>query len=66
MSLLAISRILALFVNALTDDDNYSLRNRQNLQQPIQMQLSKKLNMFLTVLHHFRSLHYVFNILIKD
>ena len=43
MFLLAISRILALFVNTLTDDDNYSIHNRENLQKPIQMQLSKKL-----------------------
>ena len=31
-----------MFVNILTTDDNYSLLNRNNLRQPIQMQLSQK------------------------
>ena len=42
MSLLVISEMLALFVNILTTDDKYSLHNSENLQQAIQMQLSKK------------------------
>ena len=33
---------LRLFVNTLTADDKYSLRNRGNLTQPIQMHLSQK------------------------
>ena len=41
-----ISGILGLFVNTLTGDDKYSLRNSENLQQPIQMQLSNKQRTF--------------------
>ena len=35
-------KILGLSVNTLTTDDNYSLLNRDNLTEPIQIQLSKK------------------------
>ena len=42
MSLLMICEILELFVNTLTADDIYSLRNSEVSQQPIKMQLSKK------------------------
>ena len=31
-----------MFTNILTADDKHSLLNRENLRQPIQMQLSKK------------------------
>ena len=34
--------ILGLFVQTLTADSNYALRNSDNLPQPIEMQLSKK------------------------
>ena len=44
---LVICKILGLFVNALTADDKYSLLNRDNLTQPIQMQLSQKQKTFL-------------------
>ena len=47
MSLLVISKILGLFVNTLTVDDKYSLRNSENLRQPITMQLFKKQIFFL-------------------
>ena len=33
---------LRLFVNLLTADDKYSLLNRDNLTQPIQVELSQK------------------------
>ena len=39
-------KILGLFVNALTDDDKYSLFYRDNLTQPIQILLSEKQNTF--------------------
>ena len=41
MSLLviAISEELGLFLNTLSADDKFSLRNSDNLQQPSQMQL---------------------------
>ena len=45
-SLLLIWKILRLFVNTLIAVDKYSLPNRDNLTQPIQMQLSKKQNTF--------------------
>ena len=37
MSALVICKILALFVNALAAEDIYSIRNRQNLRQLIQI-----------------------------
>ena len=42
MSPLVICKILRLFVNTLSADDKYSFLNRDNLTQPIQMQLSRK------------------------
>ena len=33
---------MGLFVTTLTPDDEYCLRNRENLRQSIQIQLSKK------------------------
>ena len=50
---------LRTFVNTLTADDNYSLRNSQNLPQPIQMQLSKKQKDFSQVFARF--LKYISN-----
>ena len=47
---LSISEILGVFVNTLTADDKYSLRNRKNLPKPIQLQLSKKNKIFLPFL----------------
>ena len=41
--------ILGLFINTLTVDEKYSLRNRKNLPLPIQLQLSQKQNKFLEV-----------------
>ena len=41
-SLLVIWIVLTLFVNTLTADDKYSLRKRDNVRQPIHMQLSQK------------------------
>ena len=42
MSPLVICAILMVFVNKLTADDKYCLCNRENLPQPIEMQISKK------------------------
>ena len=42
MSLLVLCKILRLFVNTLTADDKYSLLNRDNLTQPIQILVSQK------------------------
>ena len=46
MSLLVIYKILRLFVNAMTVDDKHYLLTRDNLTQPIQMQLSQKQKKF--------------------
>ena len=40
-SLLVICKILTLFVNIFNANDKYSLLNKDNLKQPIQMQLSQ-------------------------
>ena len=41
-----IGKILRMLVNTLTANDKYSLLNRDNLTQPIQMQLSQKHELF--------------------
>ena len=45
-SLLVIHKILRLLVNTLTADDKHYLLNRNNLAQPIQIQLSEKQKIF--------------------
>ena len=45
-SLLVIRKTVKHFVNTVTADDKYSLVNRDNLTQPIQIQLSQKENLF--------------------
>ena len=40
--LLVISKFLRLFVKILTADDKYSLLNRDNIRQPVQIQLTQK------------------------
>ena len=44
--MLALCKILRLFVNTLTDDDKYSLLYRDNLMQQIQVLLSHKQKTF--------------------
>ena len=46
MSLLVICKIFCLFVNTLTTGHKFTLLTREQLTQPIQMQLSKKQNAF--------------------
>ena len=41
-SILMIHKILRFFIKALTVDGKYYLFNKENLTQPIQMQLSRK------------------------
>ena len=41
-SFLEICKIVGLFVNTFTADEKYSLLDRDNFTQPVQMQLSKK------------------------
>ena len=45
-SLLVIHKILIVFVNTLTANDNHYLLNRDNLRQPIQIKLSQKQKIF--------------------
>ena len=45
-SRLVIHKILGLFVNTLTVDDKHYMLNRDNLTQPIQIQLSLKQKTF--------------------
>ena len=45
-SLLVICKISRLFINTLSADGKYSLLKRDNLTQPIQMQLSRKRKTF--------------------
>ena len=44
--MLLISKLLGIIVNILTAEDKYSLLNRDNLRQPIQVQLSQKQKAF--------------------
>ena len=45
-SLLVTGKILGVFVNTLPADEKYYLLNRDNLAQPIKMQLSQKQKTF--------------------
>ena len=56
MSLLVIHKILRVFLNTLTADEKYYLLNRDNLAQPIQMQLSQKQKTFPEFFFFFGSL----------
>ena len=53
MSLLVICEILGHCVNTLTADDKYSVRNSENLPEPIQISLSKIENSFRNFWLHF-------------
>ena len=48
-----IHKILGLFVNTLTVDDKHYMLNRDNLTQPIQIQLSQKQKTFSEFLFAF-------------
>ena len=48
--LLEICKVLALFINTLTVDDNYSFLNRDNLTQQIQILLCKKKTHFFVII----------------
>ena len=52
-SLLVICKILRLFVNTLTADGKYSLLNRDNLTEPIQILLSEIQKAFLQFFFFF-------------
>ena len=48
-----IHKILGLFVNTLTVDDKHYMLNRDNLTQPIQIQLSQKQKTFSQFFYAF-------------
>ena len=50
---LVIHKIVRLFVNTLTVNDNHYLLNRDNLTQPIQIQLSQKKKTFSEIFFAF-------------
>ena len=55
-SLSVICKSLRLFVNTMSAVDKCSLPNRDNLMQPIHMQLSQKLKTFCSFILHFKNL----------
>ena len=63
MAFLVMSEILGLSFNKFPGDD-YSLRESENLPQPIQMKLPKKIY-FPNILLKFSNIHEIFNILRK-
>ena len=60
-----IHKILRPFVNTLTIDDKHYLLNRDNLTEPIQMQLSKKQKTFSQISFVFLNSLLNFNHLLK-
>ena len=62
---LVMRKILGQSFSTLTADDKYSVANRDYVMQPIQMQLSNKLNSFCYVLVQFWNLDQLLNILNK-
>ena len=48
MSVLVVYKVFRTFVNTLTRDHKYSLGNKEILLQIIQLELSKKLKVFLS------------------
>ena len=63
MSPLVLGEILAVFVNTLTADGKYPVQGCENLQLPIQMQLSEKRKTFSQFLFHLSMLREILNIL---
>ena len=54
-----------MFVNALTACDKYSVRNRDNLTQPIQMHISQKQETLSQFFLYFRNVHSILNVFQK-
>ena len=66
MSALVLGKILGVFYNTLTADGKYPVQDWENLQLPMQMQLSKKRKSFQNFLFHFWNLHQILNIFRKS
>ena len=56
-ALLMIYKIIRLFVNTMTADDNHYLLNRDNLTQPIQTDYSQKPKTFSQFFLQFKNLY---------
>ena len=63
MSPLVLGEILGMFVNRNAAEGMYPVQGFENLQLPIQMQLSKKQKTFSIFFFHFSNLHQSLNIL---
>ena len=64
-SLLVIWESLRLFLNTRSVVGKCSFPNRDNLMQPIHMQLSRKLKTFCSFILHFQNLGYILDIFRK-
>ena len=62
---LSVSKMLGVFVKKLTADGKYSFPDREDLLQPVQLQLSKKRKGFLDFLLHIWNLNQMLNMLKK-
>ena len=65
MSPLVLGEKIAVFVNTLISDGSYPVPGCENLQLPIQMQLSEKQKTFSEFFFHFLNLHQILNIFKK-
>ena len=59
-------KILGQFFNPLTADNKYSLLNKDNLKQHLQMQLSQKQKIFSDFSLHFLNVESILNISKKN
>ena len=65
MSPLVLGAALVVFFQWFAANGKYPVQDCENLQLPIQMQLSQKQNIFLNFLIRFRNLRQILNILKK-
>ena len=65
MSPAVLGESVGVFVNTLTADGKYPVQGCENLQLPIQMQLSEKQKTFSEFFFHFLNLHQILNIFKK-
>ena len=52
-----------MFVDTLTPDNKFSLCNKDNFQQPIQIELCRKQKLLFQLSAHLQNLHLTFNML---
>ena len=62
---LVIDKMITLFVNTFTANDKYSLLNRDNLTQPIQIELSQKQKTFSQFFLKFSNAYEILKIFFK-